>query len=56
MAILAASVYGARGVGIELDEALVERSRRNAAAAGVSDRVRFVVGDIMTADLRARPS
>ena len=53
LVILAASAYGARGVGIELDEALVERARRNAAEAGVSDRVRFVVGDLMTADLRA---
>ncbi len=49
---LAASAYGARGVGIELDRDLVERSRRNAAAAGVSDLVRFVVGDLMTVDLR----
>lgn len=52
LVILAASAYGARGVGIELDEDLVERSRRAAAEAGVSDRVRFVAGDLMTADLR----
>lgn len=52
LVIQAASAYGARGVGIELDEELVERSRRNAAEAGVSDRVSFIVGDLMTADLR----
>ena len=52
LVITAASAYGARGVGIEIDEALVERSRRNAAEAGVSDRVRFVLGDLMAADLR----
>ncbi|MYK88036.1 MAG: hypothetical protein F4018_06625, partial [Acidobacteria bacterium] len=40
LVILAASAYGARGVGIELDEALVERSRPAAAEAGVSDLVR----------------
>ena len=51
LVILAASDYGARGVGIELDEALVEEARRDAVEAGVSDRVRFVVGDLMTADL-----
>lgn len=52
LVILAATDYGARGVGIELDEELVERSRRAAAEAGVSDRVRFIAGDLMAADLR----
>ena len=52
LVIAAASAYGARGVGIEIDEALVERSRRNAAEVGVSGRVRFVLGDLMAEDLR----
>lgn len=49
--IEAARAFGARGVGIERDPALVERARANARAAGVADRVRFVHGDIFQADL-----
>lgn len=49
--ITAAQKYGARGVGIELDPALVKQATQNAAAAGVSDKVRFVTGDIFTADI-----
>ena len=50
--IAAAKKYGARGVGIEIDPSLVKQARENAAAAGVSDRVRFVTGNLYTADLR----
>jgi ribosomal protein L11 methylase PrmA len=50
--ITAAKKYGARGVGIEMDPALVKNARENAAAAGVADRVRFVTADLFTADLR----
>src|SRR6266571_1633175 len=39
--ITAAKKYGARGVGIEIDSALVRKATENAVAAGVSDRVRF---------------
>ena len=49
--ITAAKKYGARGVGIELDPALVKKATENAAAAGVSDRVRFVTQDLFTADI-----
>ena len=49
--ITAAKKYGARGVGIELDPALVKQATQNAAAAGVSDKVRFVTGDIFTANI-----
>jgi precorrin-6B methylase 2 len=48
--ITAARNFGARGLGIELDAALVDRSRKNAAAAGVADRVSIVQGDVLTAD------
>ena len=41
----------ARGVGIELDPALVKKATDNAAAAGVADRVRFVTGNLFTADI-----
>ena len=47
--ITAAMHFGARGLGIELDPALVEVSRRNAQAANVSDRVRFVHADVLLA-------
>jgi len=49
--ITAAKTYGARGVGIELDPALVKRSEANAARAGVSDRVRFITGNLFDADV-----
>ena len=49
--IAAAQQFGARGVGIELDAALVEKSRRNAEAAQVSSRVRFIQGDVLSADI-----
>ena len=49
--ILAAQKYGARGVGIELDGKLVERSRQIAREAEVADRVTFSQGDLFAADL-----
>ena len=49
--IAAAQKFGARGLGIELDAALVERSRERAREAKVADRVSFVQGDVLTADL-----
>lgn len=48
--ITAAGHFGARGLGIELDPALVEASRRNAALAKLAHRVRFVHGDVLHAD------
>lgn len=49
--IAAARKYGARGLGIELDAKLVRRSRENAEAARVADKVRFVEGDVLVADI-----
>lgn len=51
LVITAAKKYGASGVGIELDPALVKKARENAAAAGVSNRVRFVTQNLYSADL-----
>jgi len=51
--IAAARDWGARGLGIEIDPALVEESRANARRAGVAERVEFRHGDVLTADLRA---
>jgi cyclopropane fatty-acyl-phospholipid synthase-like methyltransferase len=49
--ITAALKYGARGVGIEIDPALVRVADENARRAGVADRVRFVTGDLFEADI-----
>jgi SAM-dependent methyltransferase len=49
--ISAAEKYGARGVGIEIDPKLVERSREEAKRRGVSHLVEFRVGDIRKADV-----
>ncbi len=49
--ITAAREYGARGVGIEIKPHLVEKARKNAKNAGVSDRVEFRQGDLFEADL-----
>jgi tRNA/tmRNA/rRNA uracil-C5-methylase (TrmA/RlmC/RlmD family) len=49
--ITAAQRYGARGVGIELDETLVAEATRNAVAAGVEQRVTFRQGDLFLEDL-----
>ena len=50
--LTAAKAFGARGVGIEIDSALVERARRNARRAGVADRTTFRRGDLFEANLR----
>jgi SAM-dependent methyltransferase len=48
--IAAAKRYGARGLGIEYDSALVTESRANAVREGVSDRVAFLHQNIFDAD------
>jgi SAM-dependent methyltransferase len=50
--ITAAAEFGARGVGIEIDPALVARARANAREAGVEDKVEFRVGDMYASDVR----
>ena len=49
--IAAAQKFGARGLGIELDQRLVEVSRDNARRAQVADRVSFRQGDVLVADI-----
>ena len=48
--IAAARDYGARGVGIEIDQALVEESIRAAEEAGVADLVKFIREDFYETD------
>ncbi len=48
--ITAAKQHGARGVGIEIKPDLVQRARKRAKLAGVSDRVEFRRQDLFEAD------
>ena len=52
MLITAAREFGARGVGIEIDPALVSLSQAKAREAGVADKVEFRLGDMYAADVR----
>jgi cyclopropane fatty-acyl-phospholipid synthase-like methyltransferase len=49
--ITAARVHGARGVGIDIDPQRIMEAHANAREAGVTDRVRFMAGDLFTADI-----
>ncbi|MFW6094146.1 MAG: SAM-dependent methyltransferase [Pseudomonadota bacterium] len=51
--LTAAERFGARGLGVEIRESLVARSRRAAWEQGVSDRVRFVQQDLFETDISA---
>jgi SAM-dependent methyltransferase len=51
--IEAAKRHGVRAIGVEYDPKLVTVSRRNAGAAGVAGRVKFVEGDLFKVDLSA---
>jgi SAM-dependent methyltransferase len=51
--ITAANEFGARGVGIEIDPALVTRAQAKAREAGVEDKVEFRLGDMYAADVRS---
>jgi SAM-dependent methyltransferase len=51
--ITAAKEFGSRGVGIEIDPALVTQARANAREAGVEDKVAFRLGDMYAADVRS---
>lgn len=47
----AARKFGARGVGIELDPVLVQKSRELVREADLADRVSIVQGDVLQADI-----
>ena len=49
--VIAAARLGARAVGVELEESLVELSTRRAAEAGVADLTEFVATDLFEFDL-----
>lgn len=50
--IVAASRYGARGVGVDLDPERIREARENAGRAGVTDRVTLLVQDLFATDVR----
>ena len=49
--ITAAKVYGARGVGIDIDPERIAEGVANAKRAGVTDRVRFRTEDLFKTDI-----
>ncbi len=49
--ITAAQKYGVRAVGIDIDPKRIAEANENAKAARVTDKVRFVEGDLFEADI-----
>ena len=49
--ITAARRYGVRGVGIDIDKAMIEESERDAESAGVERQVKFICMDATKADI-----
>ncbi len=50
--ITAAKKFGTRGVGVDIDPALIREARENAAEAGVADKVKFLQQDLFKTDIR----
>jgi len=48
--VIAAAKRGARGLGVEFNQDMVDLSKRLATAAGVAERAQFVQGDMFAAD------
>jgi SAM-dependent methyltransferase len=49
--VIAAAKRGARALGVEYEAQLVSIARKNAQAAGVADKAKFVQGDMFEADI-----
>ncbi len=49
--ITAAKRWGTRGVGVDIDPERIREANANAAAAKVTDRVKFIQGDLFEIDL-----
>jgi len=49
--ITAAKLFGARGVGIDIDPVRIKESNENARKVGVSDRVKFIEQDLFKTDI-----
>lgn len=50
--ITAAKTFGARGVGVDIDTVRIKEGNENAQKASVTDRVRFIPGDLFEIDVR----
>ncbi|MGH9901898.1 MAG: SAM-dependent methyltransferase [Pyrinomonadaceae bacterium] len=50
--ITAAQKLGARGVGVDINPERIKESNENAQKAGVTDRVKFIQGDLFETDLK----
>ena len=50
--ITAAKIFGARGVGVDIDPVRIRESEENARRDGVADRVKFIVQDLYQTDIR----
>jgi 16S rRNA G966 N2-methylase RsmD len=50
--IEAAQRFGARGLCVDIDPRRIAEAQRNAAAAGVAERIRFVQQDLFAVELR----
>ena len=49
--IMAAQRYGCRGVGIDIDPERIREATENVARGKVTDKVRFIQGDLFEADI-----
>lgn len=50
--ITAAKQFGAHAVGVDINPERIKEANENAHKAGVTDKVRFVEGDLFTAEIR----
>jgi SAM-dependent methyltransferase len=51
LVIAAAREFGARGLGVDIDEKLVDYAQRKAVEAGVAERAKFELRDLFKTDL-----
>ncbi len=49
--VVSAAKLGARGVGVDINPERIKESNENAAAAGVTDRVKFINEDLFKTDI-----
>ncbi len=50
--VIAAAKLGARGVGVDIDPQRIKEANANAQKAGVTDRVKFILGDIFDPNIK----
>jgi precorrin-6B methylase 2 len=50
--VIAAARLGARAVGVDIDPQRIKEANANAAKAGVTDRVQFILGDIFDPSIK----